>query len=49
MAYELKKFDIALDAAKKAAATTEGAKDGANMVKAIEDILKDRETKKSKM
>jgi tetratricopeptide (TPR) repeat protein len=48
VAYELKKFDIALDAAKKAAATPEGAKDGANMVKAIEDILKDRETKKSK-
>lgn len=49
VAYELKQFDVALDAAKKAAATTEGAKDGANMVKAIEDILKDRETKKSKM
>ena len=48
VAYEQKKFDIALDAAKKAAATPEGAKDGANMVKAIEDILKERETKKSK-
>ncbi len=49
VAYELKKFDIALDAAKKAAATPEGAKDGGNMVKAIEDIVKDREAKKSKM
>jgi tetratricopeptide (TPR) repeat protein len=49
VAYELKKFDIALDAAKKAAATPEGAKDGANMVKAIEDMQKDREVKKSKM
>jgi len=49
VAYELKKFDIALDAAKKAAATPEGAKDGQNMIKAIEDILKDRELKKSKM
>lgn len=49
VAYELKKFDIALEAAKKAQATPEGAKDGANMVKAIEDILKDREAKKSKM
>jgi tetratricopeptide (TPR) repeat protein len=48
IAYELKKFDIALDAAKKAAATTEGAKDGANMVRAIEDMIKDREAKKSK-
>ena len=49
VAYELKKFDIALDAAKKAAATPEGAKDGASMVKAIEDMQKDREAKKSKM
>ena len=49
IAYELKKFDIAMDAAKKAAATTEGAKDGQSMVRAIEDILKDREAKKSKM
>jgi tetratricopeptide (TPR) repeat protein len=49
VAYELKKFDVALDAAKKAADTPEGAKDGANMVRAIEDMMKDRETKKSKM
>jgi tetratricopeptide (TPR) repeat protein len=48
VAYEQKKFDIALDAAKKAAATPEGAKDGGNMVKAIEDMMKERETKKSK-
>jgi tetratricopeptide (TPR) repeat protein len=49
VAYEQKKFDIALEAAKKAAAIPEGAKDGGNMVKAIQDILKDREAKKSKM
>ena len=48
VAYELKKFDIALDAAKKAAATPEGAKDGQNMIKAIEDIVKEREAKKNK-
>jgi tetratricopeptide (TPR) repeat protein len=47
-AYEQKKFEIALESAKKAAATPEGAKDGANMVKAIEDMIKDREAKKSK-
>jgi tetratricopeptide (TPR) repeat protein len=49
VAYELKKFEIALEAAQKAAATTEGAKDGQNMVKAIEDMMKDREAKKAKM
>jgi tetratricopeptide (TPR) repeat protein len=49
VAYELKKFDIALEAAKKGAAYPEGAKDGQNMIKAIEDILKDRDLKKSKM
>lgn len=48
IAYELKKFDVALDAAEKAAATTEGAKDGQNMVKAIKDIIADREAKKAK-
>lgn len=48
VAYELKKFDIALDAAQKAAATPEGAKDGENMVKAIKDIIADREAKKAK-
>lgn len=48
VAYELKKFEIALEAAQKAAATTEGAKDGENMVKAIKDIMADREAKKAK-
>lgn len=48
VAYELKKFEIALEAAEKAAATTEGAKDGQNMVKAIKDIIADREAKKAK-
>ena len=47
-AYQLKKFDIALEGAKKAAEYPEGAKDGNNMVKALEDIMKDRETKKNK-
>lgn len=49
VAYELKKFEIALEAAKKAVATPEGAKDGQNMIRAIEDMMKDRESKKSKM
>jgi tetratricopeptide (TPR) repeat protein len=49
LGYELKKFDIAMEAAKKAAEFPEGAKDGKNMVRAIEDILKDREAKKQKM
>jgi len=49
VSYELKKFDIALDAAKKAAAYPEGAKDAQNMIKGIEEVLKDRELKKSKM
>lgn len=47
--YELKKFDIALEAAKKAATFPEGAKDAQNMIKGIEDIIKEREAKKSKM
>jgi len=46
--YELKKYDIALDAAKHAAEFPEGAKDGGNMVKALKEIMKDRETKKNK-
>jgi tetratricopeptide (TPR) repeat protein len=49
VAYELKEFDIAMDAAKKAAAMPEGAKDGEGMIKAIEDIIQDREARKSKM
>lgn len=47
-AYQLKKFDVALDAARKASEYPEGAKDGGNMVKALEDLLKDREAKKNK-
>ena len=47
--YELKKYDIALDAAKHAAEFPEGAKDGKNMIKAIDDIMKEREAKKNKM
>jgi tetratricopeptide (TPR) repeat protein len=46
--YELNKFDIALDAAKQAAGFPEGAKDGQNMVKAIDDKIKEREAKKNK-
>ena len=48
VAYELKKYDVALDAAKHAAAYPEGAKEGKNMMKAIEDVIKDREAKKNK-
>lgn len=47
--YELKKYDIALEAAKKATEYPDGVKDGQNMIKGIEEILKDREAKKSKM
>jgi tetratricopeptide (TPR) repeat protein len=45
--YTLKKYDIALEAATKATEFPDGAKDGANMKKALEDIVKDRETKKN--
>ncbi len=50
IAFELKKFDIALNAAKKAAEFPEGAKDPQtqNMIKAIEETIKDREAKKNK-
>jgi len=47
-AYQLKQFDIALDAAKKAAEYPEGAKDGNSMVNALEGIIKDREARKNK-
>ncbi|MES1168208.1 MAG: hypothetical protein ABUL61_03455, partial [Oleiharenicola lentus] len=47
-AYQLKKYEIALEAAKKAAEFPEGAKDGNAMVKALNDIIKDREAKKNK-
>ncbi len=49
VAYELKKYDVAMAAAKKAAEYPEGAKDGQNMIRAIEDIIKDREARKNKM
>jgi tetratricopeptide (TPR) repeat protein len=51
IAFELKKFDIALDAAKQAAAQPEGAKDPQtkSMIRAIEDTMKDREEKKAKL
>lgn len=51
IAYELKKFDDAMVAAQAAAATPEGAADPQtqNMIKAIDEILKDRELKKNKM
>lgn len=49
IAYELKKYDIALDAAKHAAEYPEGVKDAQNMIKGIEDMVKDREAKKNNM
>ncbi|MND01270.1 hypothetical protein D3C83_202050 [compost metagenome] len=47
-AYSLKKFDIALEAARKAATYPEGVKDGENMTKALEALIMDREAKKNK-
>jgi len=49
VAFELKKFDVALAAAQKAAALPEGANDQQtkNMLKAIEETIKDREAKKA--
>ncbi len=49
IAYELKKFDVALESARKAAEYPDGVKDAQNMIKGIEEIIKDREAKKSKM
>jgi len=46
--YQIKKFDVALEAAKQAATFPEGAKEGSSMVRAIEDIIKEREAKKNK-
>jgi len=50
VAYELKKFDIALEAARKAVADPEGAKDrqAQGLLKGIEDIIKERDAKKEK-
>jgi tetratricopeptide (TPR) repeat protein len=47
-AYSLKQYELALEAARKATEFPEGAKDGQNMVGALEGILKDREAKKNK-
>ena len=51
VSFELKKFDDALDAAKKARETPEGAKDPQtkNMIRAIEETIKDRAEKKAKL
>jgi tetratricopeptide (TPR) repeat protein len=45
VAYEQKQFELALDAAKKAVAIPEGAKEGERMLKAIEDAIKERTEK----
>lgn len=45
-AYSLQKYEVALEAARKATEYPEGVRDGKNMEKALEDIIKDRETKK---
>jgi tetratricopeptide (TPR) repeat protein len=47
-AYSTQKYDVALEAAKKAAEFPEGATDGKNMQKALEDLIKDREQKKNR-
>lgn len=48
IAYELKKFDIALDAAERAIATPEGKAEGTRMKQAIQDLIKEREAKAAK-
>ena len=48
IAFDQKKFDIALDAANRAIAIPEGAKEGQRMKQAIEDQIKDRENKLKK-
>jgi tetratricopeptide (TPR) repeat protein len=45
IAYELKKFDVALDAAERAIKTPEGKAEGERMKQAIQDIIKEREAK----
>lgn len=47
-AYSLQQYDIALNAARKATEYPEGVKDGRNMEKALDDLIKDREAKKNK-
>lgn len=48
IAYELKKYDIALDAANRAIATPEGKVEGQRMKQAIEDMVRERESKLQK-
>jgi len=48
IAYELKKFDVALDAAERAIATPEGKAEGTRMKQAIQDLIKEREAKAAK-
>lgn len=43
VAYDLKKFDVALDAAERAIATDDGHDEGVRMKQAIEDIMRERE------
>ena len=45
IAFELKKLDIALDAANKAIALPDGVKEGTRFKKALEDAIADREEK----
>lgn len=47
-AYNLQKYDIALEAARKAMEFPEGLKDGKNMADALDALIKDREAKKNK-
>lgn len=48
IAYELKKFDVALDAAERAIKTPEGKAEGERMKQAILDIMREREAKLQK-
>jgi len=47
-AYSLQKYEIALEAARKATEFPEGLKDGQNMVDALKALIKDREAKKNR-
>lgn len=46
-AYSLQKYDMALAAARKAAEFPEGTKDAKSMIRALEEIIRDREAKKN--
>ena len=48
IAYSLQKYEVALEAALKAATYPEAAKDGQNMVDALTALIKDREVKKNR-